>query len=301
MANRMFVAAVFSLWLGSMSWLFVDRVLPSFNEGEPPKALGHEPGKAVGWLVQWKGRDVGQAVSIRAEGVGGTSEIHNRVRLEDIPLMDLAPAWMRHAVGDFGRLEFDASTRVEFDSLGTFSAFESKIRVNDIPSVLQMSGRVKEGSLRLKVRSGEAMYSPRVQLTNQAALSEALFPDPLLKNLRVGRTWREEVYSPFRPPTNPTEIVEAKVIGKESIEINGERVRVMCVEYLTASASGVSHASRRQAKSWVDMDGVVVQRDVYLGRSKLRFVRLPDETSAALSDELFPGLKVPNMAVSAEI
>ncbi|MEM9352477.1 MAG: hypothetical protein AAGA92_05650 [Planctomycetota bacterium] len=301
MANRMFVAAVFSLWLGSMSWLFVDRVLPSFYEGEPPTALAHEPGKAVGWLVQWKGRDVGQAVSIRADGVGGTSEIHNRVHLNDIPLMDLAPAWMRHAVGDFGRLEFDATTRVEFDSLGTFSAFESKIQVNDIPSVLQMSGRVKEGHLKLKVRSGETVYSPNVQLSNQAALSEALFPDPLLTNLREGRTWREEVYSPFRPPTHPTEPVEARVLGKETIEVNGERVKVMCVEYLSASSSGISQASRRQAKSWVDMNGVVMQRDVYLGRSKLRFVRLPDETSAALSDEFFPALKLSGVRAGVEL
>ena len=30
MANRIFVCFVLALWLGSMSWLMVDKVLPSF-------------------------------------------------------------------------------------------------------------------------------------------------------------------------------------------------------------------------------------------------------------------------------
>ena len=69
MANRIFVSAVVVLWLGSMSWLMVDKVLPSFQDGEPPIAAGLEPGVHVAWQVYWSDRPVGYAASIRMPGV----------------------------------------------------------------------------------------------------------------------------------------------------------------------------------------------------------------------------------------
>ena len=42
MANRAFVFGVVVLWLGSMGWLLVDKILPSFSGGEPPLAAHRE-------------------------------------------------------------------------------------------------------------------------------------------------------------------------------------------------------------------------------------------------------------------
>ena len=36
MGNRIFVGVVVLLWMGTMSWLMVARILPPFFNGEPP-------------------------------------------------------------------------------------------------------------------------------------------------------------------------------------------------------------------------------------------------------------------------
>ena len=51
MGNGLFVAFVVLIWLGSMSWLLVEKILPSFIDGEPPTTAGFETGKPVVWRV----------------------------------------------------------------------------------------------------------------------------------------------------------------------------------------------------------------------------------------------------------
>jgi len=287
MANRIFGLAVIVLWLGSMGWLVTDRILPSFFEGQPPLVEAYEPGRAVAWNVLWSGKPVGKAASLRLPGVGGTTELHNRVTLEKIPLMDLAPAWMRNVAGNLGEMSFDAETRIELDSLGNFSAFESKIHLNDMPSVLKMSGRVKDSYLRLSVNSGQLPYTVSVYLPNCDTLNEALFPGAKLPYMYVGRRWQEEVYSPFRTPGDPVELVQAEVVSVESLEYMGEVRRVLKVEYHSLVGSGVSDMARLQAISWVDPEGNVLQRDVFISSSKLRFIRLSDEQATKVGKKLF--------------
>lgn len=289
MANRLFVAGVFALWLGSMSWLLVDKVLPSFRDGEPPIAAGFEPGVPVGWRVEWSGKPVGWAASIRLPGAMKTTELHNRVRLAEVPLLDLAPAWLQQVVGDIGRLRFDAYTRLEFDSLDNFSAFESRIAVNDTPGVLRMNGRVNDSYLEMNIRSGDLTYSPKVFIPNQSAMSEALFPDARLPFMYVGRRWQEEVYNPFRSPSAPVELVEAEVVGIENIETHDKRnVRTMRVEFRGRPGPGIPDAARLQSVTWVEAkEGVVLRQDVVIGNSKLRFERLSDAEAESVCRQLF--------------
>ena len=203
MANRVFVSAVIVLWLGSMSWLMVDKILPSLHEGEAPLAAGYEPGVPVAWKVYWGDRPVGTAASVRRPGVLNTTSIENRVVLEDVPLLDLVPVLMRRVVGEIGSMKFDARTVLDFDSLDNFAKFTSRVSVNEITPVLQLDGQVNGPFLELKVRFGDVPYEPKVPIANQAALSEALFPDAKLPYMYVGRRWTEEVYNPFRSPTSP--------------------------------------------------------------------------------------------------
>lgn len=290
MANRIFVLAVVVLWLSSMTWLVSERILPSFFDGEPPLAEAYETGQAVAWGVEWQGRPVGYAASVRLSGVGGSTDLHNRVVLQDIPLMDLAPAWMRSAIGDLGDITFDARTRIEFDSLGNFSAFESRISINDLPSVLNISGRVEDSFLNLHVRSGDISYSTPIYLPDSKALNEVLFPDAKLPQMYVGRCWREEIYSPFHSPGNPVEAVQAKVVSVEAIRYGGELRRALRIEYRTMAGSGVPQDAGLQAESWVEDSGNVLRRDVYLGSSKLRFTRLEKTEARAVGRLLLEDL-----------
>ncbi len=287
MANRIFVVAALALWLGSMSWLVVGKVLPSLGEGEPPIAAGFEPNVPVAWRVSWSGKEVGYAASVRTPGPSHTTNLENRVVLNRVPLLDLVPPLMRRVVGDIGEMKLDAFTRLEFDSLDNFSAFTSRVAINDIQSLLRLSGRVNGAFLDLTVTFNEMEYTSHVPVPNQAALSESLFPDAKLPYMYVGRRWHEEVYSPFRAPSDPVETVDVEVTGIESIEYGGGIERVMRVEFRGSPESGIPEAARLHAVAWVRADdGLVLRQDVILGNSRLRFERLSDEEAVEVGREL---------------
>jgi len=288
MANRIFISAVVVFWLSSMTWLVTDRILPSFFGGQPPIVQAYEDGEAVAWQVLWGGVTVGEAASMRLNGVGGTTDLFNRVVLEEFPVMQLAPSWIRATVGDLGKMTFDVLTRVEFDPLGAFSSFNSRISLNGMTSVLKMSGRIEESYLKLKVSSNDFSHTTQIYLPNSEALSEALFPDAKLPYLHVGRNWQEKVYSPFSSPSDPVELVRVEVQAIEKIEHRGEVRRVMRVEYRSVAMSGISEHAKIQGISWVDpKTGDVLRRDVFLGDSKLRFERLSKEAAAVAGLKLF--------------
>jgi hypothetical protein len=270
-----------------MAWLFTDRILPTFQNGQPPAIETYENGKAVAWSVEWGGKKVGKAASVRVPGAGGSVELHNRIALDDMPIIDLAPAWMRMAVPSLGEMSFDVISRIEFDSLGNFSAFDSKVILNDMPSVLRLSGRVKDSYLRLNVVSGQLPFEVAVYMPDSKSLNEVLFPDARLPYMYVGRNWQEEVYSPFRATGDPVELIHAEVVGEESIEYGKETRRVMKVEYHGMIGSGVSNNAKLQAVAWVEPEGAVLRRDVFVGSSRLRFNRLSEEEAAQIGAELF--------------
>jgi hypothetical protein len=288
MGNRVFVGAVVVLWLGSMSWLMIDKVLPSFYDGEPPIAAGFEPNVPVAWSVFWADRFVGHAASVRNPGLSGTTDLENRVQLDDVPLLDLLPPLMRQVVGDIGRMKLDAYTKLEFDSLDNFSAFESRVSINDISSLLELHGRMQGAYLNLKVKLNTAQpYKVNVFISNEAALSEALFPDAKLPYMYPGRRWTEDVYSPFRSPSDPVDSVEVEVTGQESIEYGGATERVLRVEYRGTQGPGIPEEARLQAVAWVrPVDGLVLKQEVYVNNSTLTFVRLPDDRAAEVGRQL---------------
>jgi hypothetical protein len=287
MANRIFVSAVVVLWICSMTWLFTDRILPTFQGGQPPSFESLENGQAIAWSVEWGGEEVGNAASVRVPGAGGSVELHNRIALQNMPIIDLAPAWMRMAVPSLGDMSFEVLSRIEFDSLGNFTSFDSKVMLNEMPSVLKLSGRVKDSYLKLNVISGQLPYEVVVYLPDSKSLNEALFPGAQLPYMYVGRHWQEEVYSPFRATGDPIELVHAEVVSEESMEYDGETRRVLRVEYHGMIGSGISDKARLQAISWVEPSGAVLRRDVFLGSSKLRFKRLSEAAAARIGEELF--------------
>jgi hypothetical protein len=287
MANRIFVGAVLVLWLGSMSWLVVDKVLPSFYDGEPPVAAGFEQSVPVAWKVSWSGRHVGHAASIRTQGAANTTNLDSRIVLDDVPLLDLVPPLMRQVVGDIGRMKLDATTHLEFDSLDNFTAFHSRVSINDINPLLTLDGRVNGSYLDLTVRFNNVEYKPHVYIADQTALSATLFPDAKLPYMYVGRRWHEEVYSPFRSPNEPVETLEAEVTSVETMLRDDVNERVLKVEFRAAPGAGVPEEARLQAVAWVRADdGMVLRQDVYIASSQLRFERMTEEEAAEVGREL---------------
>ena len=290
MANRVFVSAVVLLWLCSMGWLFTERILPSLVDGQPPAFETFQSGEAVAWSVEWDGKRVGEAASLRLPGTDGSVELHNRITLRNMPIAELAPAWMRMPIPNLGEMSMDVVSRIEFDPLGKFSAFNSKVSLNSMPSVLTISGRVCDSQLKLNVFTGQLPYEVSIYLPDSMTLHEALFPGAELPNLFLGRHWQEEVYSPFRASGDPIELVHAEVVSQESLQTADETFRVFRVEYHSLFGSGISEKARLQAVSLVEPRGKILRREVVVGSSRLRFDRLSDDDAKKIGDKLFKEL-----------
>ncbi|TWU27277.1 hypothetical protein [Bythopirellula polymerisocia] len=287
MANRIFVLAVFALWLSSMAWLVTERVMPGMGDGHSPSIETFRDNQVVAWEVEWANNPVGKAASVRVAGVGGTVELHNRILLHDMPISDLAPTWMRMAVPSLGKMSFDVKSRIEVDSLGNFSSFHSKVSLNEMASVLRISGRVKDSYLNLTVSTGSLPYETSVYLPDSNSLNEVLFPGSELPYMYLGKHWQEEVYSPFRASGDQIELVKVEVVAEEKLFFAEELRRVFKVEYQGLLGSGISEKARLQAVSWVEPEGSILRRDVYLGSSHLRFNRLTEAESNAMGQKFF--------------
>jgi hypothetical protein len=286
MGNRIFVSVVVLLWMGTMSWLMVARILPPFFNGEPPGhgvLLRDEP---VCWDIEHDGELVGQAVSKAVPGALGTTEIHSRVILEGLEIRKLAPQWMSTIVRGLGAISLDTRSRIVVDSLNNLSAFDTRVRLNDLPLVMKVSGRVDGPDLVLKITSGEVTHTARYPVPKKSLLASELIPEPKLLQCYVGRKWQQEVYSPFRPPSDSLEVLQAEVVEESWFDKNGERIRSRKIEFRAMSPAGVAADNTLRAIVWVGDDGTVLRQDLYFMDTKLRFERRDEPHMLKLAEEL---------------
>lgn len=286
MGNRIFVAVVVLLWVSTMSWLMVARILPPFFQGEPPHHGQPVRDEPICWQIEYAGRPIGQAVSQAVPGAMGTTEIHSRVLLEGIQLKELAPQWMGSLVHGIGEICLDSRSRVVLDSLGHFSSFDTKFRLNDMPLVMKVQGRVEGAELVLKIISGEAAHEVRYPVPSDDLLTSELMPEPKLLQVYVGRRWQQEMFSPFQAPTNSVELMQAEVVEEGPIEHRGERVLARRIEFRSMSDAGVALDNTLRAVVWVGEDGMVLRQDVFLMNARLRFERCHEPHMLQLARKL---------------
>ena len=286
MGNRIFVGVVVTLWAGTMSWLMVARILPPFFHGEPPKhgVLVQDP---VCWEIQYRGRPVGYAVSQSVPGAMSTTEIHSRIKVDGIKVRELAPQWMVGLVRSIEAVSLDTRSVFVLDSLNNLSSFNTKVRLNDMPVIMRVRGKIEGAELKLTIQSGDSPQAPvSYPIPSDSSLTSELIPDPKMLQMYVGRRWQQEVYSPFRPPGSSLEILEAQVVEERSIEHRGERVRARKIEYRSLSSAGVTADNRLRAEVWVAEDGNVLRQDIYLMDAKLRFERCMEPRKIKLAEKL---------------
>jgi hypothetical protein len=102
----------------------------------------------------------------------------------------------------------------------------------------------------------------------------------------VGRKWQQEVFSPFRPPTNSIEILQAEVVEEGVLEQQGKTTKARKIEFRTLSAAGVAADNTLRAVVWVAEDGTVLRQDMYLMTAKLRFERSTDPKMLEMAKDL---------------
>ena len=298
MGNRIFVGVVMVLWTGTMSWLMVSRILPPFFHGEPPThgRLVHDP---VCWEIQCGDRPVGLAVSQAVPGTLGTTEIHSRIKLDSIDISELAPQWLGSLVRSLGTVSLDVRSRFELDSLGNLSQFTTKVRLNDLSIVLRVHGKVDGSQLKITVESGDITHpTMSYPVPSYSSLQNELLPESKMLSVYVGRKWQQEIYSPFRSPSNSLDILQAEVVEERTIEHRGERIRARKIEYRNLSAPGVAAENTLRAAVWVGDDGVVLRQDVYLMNAKLRFERCMEPAMIKKAEDLLDIDSVATVPVS---
>jgi hypothetical protein len=283
MGNHPFNVIVILFWLATMSWLVVAKVLPPLRVGEPPsyrsilKKGSRQP--PVCWSIRLEDRLIGWAANKIERRADGITELYSRVYLRDLPLDQFAPAWLatvlKPVLRDVGPLDVDKFSRMTVDPLGRLVAFESRVRVADLPDAIKVHGQIEGSSLKLSVQSGEIPHKLERYLPPDALMADELSPQTTMPGLRVGQAWTVPLYSPFRPPTSPIEILQARVERAERITWGGRKVNCRMIVYRSDPGSGLVTGESR-GRTWVRDDGVVLRQEVTILRSHLRFVRLDD-------------------------
>jgi hypothetical protein len=270
MGNRIFVAAVVSLWTCTMSWLVVARILPPFFQGDPPQhgvAVQEAPHC---WQIAFRERTVGFAASQGVPGAFGTTEVHSRVQIEGIELRKLWPFQIGSLIHGLNTIQLDTRTRMTLDSLGALSTFDTRVQLVDVPLTLQIRGRVEGAELQVHMQSGEIEHKASFPAPREALIASDLLPESKLLDLQVGRRWQQEVFSPFK---SSMEIVQAEVVAEGLIDHRGEQVNAKRIEYRSLSNAGVAADKSLRSMLWVDDDGTVLRQDLYFMSAKLRFER----------------------------
>jgi hypothetical protein len=269
-----------------MSWLMVARILPPFFHGEPP-THGTTVREPVCWEIEYGGKPVGHAVSQVRKGVLDTTEIHSCIKIKNIEIRELAPQWMGSLINSLGAVSLEMRSVFMLDSLNNLSEFTTDVKLNDLPIVMKVRGKVDGAELKLTIRSGDVTH-PTVSypVPSVSSLTSELVPDPKILQVYVGRKWQQEVYSPFRAPGNSFDVLQAEVVEERLILHRGERVHARKIEYRTLSAPGVAASNTLRAEVWVADDGTVLRQDVKLMDLKLRFDRCTEPHMIKLAEEL---------------
>ncbi len=286
MANRIFVAVVFLLWVSTMSWLMVSRILPPFYYGEPPGHGSTPEDGPVCWEIECGGRPIGYAVSQSVPGALGTTELHSRVLLEQIRLQEMAPQWMSSLADTVGDIRLDTRSRMTLDSLGNLDSFDTKVQLNDLPLIVKIRGEVRGSELVLTFHSDEVTHEACYPVPSKGLLASELIPEPKLLPIYVGRKWQQEVFSPFRPPNDSLELLQAEVVEEGVLSHRGVSYHARKIEYRTLLTPGVAADHTLRAIVWVADDGTVLCQEVYFMSVKLRLDRCNEPEMLAMAEQL---------------
>ncbi len=294
MTSRWSSIAVCLLWAITMGWLVEEKVLPPLLLGDPPsyRSIAAARDQApVGWKLFVNGKPVGSASSVAVELPGEVTEVQTRVHFDYLPVEELVPTLLRQMVGPAvaqrsDKLAMDSESILDIDAEGRLVRFSSALRVPSLGNVVQFSGKLEDGQLKLTITSGNFSYPTEAYLPPKSLAGDMLSPQACLPGLRQGQTWTVPSYNPFRPVKAPMEILKATVERTERIDWNGRGEDVWLVVYRADPGLGIGTGTAPRGRLWVRRDGTVLRQQVLLFGCTLTFVRLPPGKAAALEKPL---------------
>lgn len=289
--NKLYAAAIVLFWVGAMTYLVVDRILPPWGGDAPPVTRIVSQQAPVAWRVSVDGEPVGLAVMQAVPTQVGSTDVLSTLELTRIPAPKSPPPWLGPLVKSIGSIGFQMETCSRFDALGLLLSFDTKLTISDYSEPIRLSGTVRDDALKLRVRYRGLTKEFDQPWSNEASLATEFSPEPRILPVHAGRVWRHEVYSPLAPTSRPMEVLEASVTQRVRHEFNGESLNGWIVEYRSTEKTGRSEDGRLRAELRVAEDGRVLQQDARLFGVRLTLARLSDEESQRLADEKLPSAR----------
>jgi hypothetical protein len=296
MNSRWYNAAVVVAWLGAMSWLMIEKVLPPLRVGEPPsyrqviEAQSADP--PVGWNIALNEHPLGWALTDTKKQPTGLAEIRGRVHFDDFPIAAMSPLWLQPFVAFAKKpsagLRLDASSTILIDSFGRLFRFDSAIGLPMLADDINMQGTVDGGQLQLTIRSGAQSFTHELSLPPKALVADALSPQTRLPGLYVGQEWSVPIFNPLWPSKSPIEITSAKVEMPDIIMWDEKPANTLVVVYRRDSGAAGKVKQSVQGKLWVRDDGVVLRQESLLFDSSIVFVRMTEKETEKLIKKIGP-------------
>ena len=296
MLNRWYIVAVLACWIASMSWLLVEKVMPTLREGDRPQyaevlPAADTPLRPVRWEIQYGNRTIGQATSLSTRDSNGAGRMESTVQFDDLPLGEmmsenfgmvgtlLKPLWNND---DNLRISMTIASEMEIDREGKLDSFVTNLRMAELPDLIRIEGEVHGAKLHVAVLMAnehgemEPHFRDEVEIASEALVSGSFSPQERLTNLEVGQTWTMPVYRPF-PPNSPVQMLQATVERYEVFIWNDRSLKAYQVVYRDDAGSGITIAREPIGRMWVRGDGEVLQQEARIANMRFRFVRLPAE------------------------
>lgn len=275
MSNRLYTAAVVLSWVGAMTWLLTDRILPPFLGGAGPTVRASDQIEPVAWRIEFQGKPCGEAILQAAPATAGVKEVHSFLEVNRLPTPESVPLWLRPMLGTLNDLSFTMRTVSVFDAFDSLSSFKTRLVLQPAGPPIVIRGRVDAGKLKLFVRLDQIPKRFEYDWPAEGRLGNTMTPSGRLGPLQLGMKWTQEVYSPLSGIGQPIDLIEAEVV--ELVRLTNELGSrdVWRVEYRTTDKTGSTEQGRLRAALFVSREGEILKQEAYFFGSSLVFHRQP--------------------------
>jgi hypothetical protein len=281
MPPRLVCVAILLYWAVAASALIQRDVLPELTFVRPPdlRTIAHaeENGGPVRWSVEVidnplspeNRRSVGQALTESRRRPDGCVEITSSVSFDAGGLLKGTP------LGSRPDENVEVTSHYQIDPSGNLRSFLARVTTpGDSDDWLRVEGTLKNRAMEIVARGKLPILNQTRTLPYPARglVQNALGPFDRLPNLQVGQRWETQMVSPL---TGRVDMVRVDVTKKCVIHWDRSPVTVFEVVY---------HFNPLFAKTWVRPDGLILRQEVPFPFVKLILERLPERTTAPISE-----------------
>lgn len=301
--SRIIQLAVLVVWLASVTWLTVTKLVPMAFPNQLPVHQIIGPGTdalpdRVLWRIDCDDQEIGTAEMTITRPRDGSPIVESVVRLNQFPVGQMLKqarglwALLAQTTGvTSGSLTLDVEvhTRMHFGAFGQLVVFHTDVDLDGTTNVLRLRGTMMESDrLQIVVNVGTGLddnqqlpselLRKEIRIAPGALVVDGFAPHPRLGNLRLGQEWTMESLRPFSP-RNPIRTIRARVDHREWIPWDREMESAFVVMLEDVSPQGLTTAQDSSVQLWVRSDGMVVRQRLTVAGVRFDFYRLPDRTS----------------------